>query len=63
MTMRETEVEGRRGALSGRGAGVTLAVLTLINLLNYLDRYVVSSLVESLKKSELTSPTRSSGRS
>jgi MFS family permease len=53
MTMREVGVEGRSGALSGRGARITLAVLTLINLLNYLDRYVVSSLVESLKKSEL----------
>lgn len=53
MTMREAEVDGRSGALSGRGARITLAVLTLINLLNYLDRYVVSSLVESLKKSEL----------
>jgi MFS transporter, Spinster family, sphingosine-1-phosphate transporter len=53
MTMREAEVDGRSGALSGRGARTTLAVLTLINLLNYLDRYVVSSLVESLKKSEL----------
>ena len=53
MTMREAEVDGRSGALSGRGGGVTLAVLTLINLLNYLDRYVISSLVESLKKSEL----------
>src|SRR5262245_48872396 len=30
-----------------------LAILTLINLFNYLDRFVVSSLVESLKKSEL----------
>jgi len=30
-----------------------LAILTLINLFNYLDRYVISSLVESLKKSEL----------
>src|SRR5215471_8295992 len=37
----------------GRAARVGLAVLTLINLFNYLDRYVVSSLVESLKKSEL----------
>jgi MFS transporter, Spinster family, sphingosine-1-phosphate transporter len=53
MTMWEAEVDGRSGALSGRGARTTLAVLTLINLLNYLDRYVVSSLVESLKKSEL----------
>jgi len=30
-----------------------LAVLTLINLFNYLDRYVVASLVESLKKPPL----------
>jgi MFS family permease len=37
----------------GRAARTGLAVLTLINLFNYLDRYVVSSLVESLKKSEL----------
>jgi len=44
---------GRSGTHSDRGAGVALAVLTLINLFNYLDRYVVSSLVESLKRSEL----------
>src|SRR5712691_9304126 len=36
-----------------RPARIALAVLTVINLFNYLDRYVVSSLVESLKKSEL----------
>lgn len=30
-----------------------LIVLTLVNLLNYLDRYVVSALVESLKRSDL----------
>ena len=36
-----------------RTAQFALAVLTLINLFNYLDRYVVASLVESLKKSEL----------
>jgi MFS family permease len=35
---------------AARGA---LAVLTVINLLNYLDRFVVSALVESLKRSEL----------
>jgi MFS family permease len=34
-------------------AGVALAVLTVINLLNYLDRFVVSALAESLKHSEL----------
>ena len=30
-----------------------LAVLTLINLFNYLDRWVVAAVVESIKKSEL----------
>jgi predicted MFS family arabinose efflux permease len=35
------------------GARAALAVLTLINLLNYLDRFVISSLVESLRNSEL----------
>ena len=30
-----------------------LIVLTLINLFNYLDRFVVPSLLESIKKSEL----------
>ncbi len=44
---------GRSGTPSDRGASVALAVLTLINLFNYLDRYVVASLVESLKRSEL----------
>jgi MFS family permease len=39
------------GAL--RAARFGLAVLTLINLLNYLDRFVVSALVESLKRSEM----------
>jgi MFS transporter, Spinster family, sphingosine-1-phosphate transporter len=37
----------------GRAARVGLIVLTLINLFNYLDRYVVSALVESLKRSEM----------
>lgn len=34
-------------------ARLALAVLAFINLFNYLDRYVVSALVESLKRSEL----------
>lgn len=34
-------------------AGSALLVLALINLLNYLDRFVVSALAESLKRSEL----------
>jgi MFS transporter, Spinster family, sphingosine-1-phosphate transporter len=38
---------------SGAGARTALAILTLINLFNYLDRYVVASLVESLKKAPL----------
>ena len=41
-----------RSLLSGP-AGRALVVLALINLLNYLDRFVVSALVESLKHSEL----------
>jgi MFS family permease len=40
-------------ALSRRRATLALTVLTFINLFNYLDRFVVASLVESLKKSEL----------
>ncbi|HEY6147745.1 MAG TPA: MFS transporter, partial [Thermoanaerobaculia bacterium] len=36
-----------------RGPRAALAVLTLLNLFNYLDRFVLSSLVESLKSSEL----------
>lgn len=34
-------------------ASLGLAVLSFINLFNYLDRYVVSAVVESLKRSEL----------
>jgi MFS family permease len=34
-------------------AGLGLAILSFINLFNYLDRYVVSALFESLKHSEL----------
>lgn len=41
------------GAAPIAGAGLALAVLTLTNFFNYLDRYVVSALVESLKRSEL----------
>lgn len=36
-----------------RSAGVALGVLAFINLFNYLDRYLVSALVESLKHSAL----------
>ncbi|HEV2719467.1 MAG TPA: MFS transporter [Thermoanaerobaculia bacterium] len=36
-----------------RAAGYTLAVLTFINLFNYLDRWVIAALFESLRKSEL----------
>ena len=53
MRIRKVEVGVRSETLSDRDAGIALAVLTFINLFNYLDRYVVSSLVESLKKSEL----------
>ena len=34
-------------------AGLALGILAFINLFNYLDRYLVSALVESLKHSEL----------
>jgi MFS family permease len=40
-------------AVTARAARWGLAVLTLVNLFNYLDRFVVSALVESLKNSEL----------
>lgn len=43
---------GSRKALIS-SAGAALAVLTFINLFNYLDRYVVSTLIESLRRSEL----------
>jgi MFS family permease len=36
-----------------RAAGFGLAILTLLNLFNYLDRFVVAAIVESLKRSEL----------
>ena len=39
--------------LARRAAAYSLAILTLINLFNYLDRYVVAALAESLKRSEL----------
>ena len=42
---------GRHAVLGS--AGAALAVLTVINLLNYLDRFVVSALAETLKHSEL----------
>ena len=39
-------------------AGRALAVLTAINLLNYLDRFVVSALVESLRADMWLTDTR-----
>src|SRR5437667_10555814 len=36
-----------------RSARRALAVLTLINLFNYLDRWIVAALAESMKHSEL----------
>lgn len=38
------------GPTFGRAATIGMLILTFINLFNYLDRYVVSALVESLKK-------------
>jgi len=37
----------------GSAAGFGLAILSFINLFSYLDRYVVSALIESLKHSDL----------
>ena len=37
----------------GRAARYALAVLTFINLFNYLDRWIVAAVIESIKKSEL----------
>lgn len=36
-----------------RSATYALAVLTLINMFNYLDRWIVAAVVESIKRSEL----------
>ncbi len=49
------------GAVTARLAARGLAVLTLINLFNYLDRFVVASLVESLRASELKLSDTQSG--
>ena len=48
--MAEDAPVGREFARLGRRA---LAVLTLINLFNYLDRWIVAALAESMKHSEL----------
>ena len=45
--MSGTELPTRRSSLRA------LAVLTLINLLNYLDRYVVSAIAPDLKSAPL----------
>ena len=37
-----------------RAAGFGLAVLSVINMLSYMDRYIVAGLAESLKHSELS---------
>lgn len=48
---------GEARLLSGP-AGRALAILTLVNLLNYLDRFVVSALVESLRADLWLTDTR-----
>ena len=45
----QRSIRQRRNALPR----YALAILTLINLFNYLDRWVVAAVVESIKKSEL----------
>jgi MFS transporter, Spinster family, sphingosine-1-phosphate transporter len=42
-----------RGGTPSRAAWAALGVLTFINLFNYLDRYVVPAVAESIKHSEL----------
>jgi len=44
---------GKTQTATHRFAGVALTALTIINLLNYLDRYLVSALAQSLKLSSL----------
>lgn len=51
--MDETAPAATGAAVPARLAARGLAVLTFINLFNYLDRFVVASLVESLRASEL----------
>jgi sugar phosphate permease len=46
---------------NARAAWWALGVLTLINLFNYVDRYVPAALVESLRRSELHVPDAASG--
>jgi MFS family permease len=48
-----TPTSPRSAEGAGGAARAGLIILTLINLLNYLDRWVVSALVESIKHSEL----------
>jgi MFS family permease len=52
--------ERSKKALIGT-AGGALAILSFINLFNYLDRYVVAALVESLKHSSLALSDAQSG--
>jgi MFS transporter, Spinster family, sphingosine-1-phosphate transporter len=51
---------GTRKTLIG-SASLALVILAFINLFNYLDRYVVSALVESLRRSELRLTDTQSG--
>src|SRR5437588_9925247 len=46
-------MEGGASFDGARAARYALAVLTFINLFNYLDRWVVAAVVESIKRSEL----------
>src|SRR5512147_108794 len=49
----QAAADSTRALPSVRGAWLGLVVLTLINLFNYLDRFVVAALGESLRASEL----------
>jgi MFS family permease len=48
----------RLGSKSTHAATYTLAILTFINLFNYLDRWIVAAVLESLKKALLLSDTQ-----
>lgn len=53
MTATAVPAASVHAGVSPADARAALWVLTLINMVNYIDRYVISALVESLKKSEI----------
>jgi MFS transporter, Spinster family, sphingosine-1-phosphate transporter len=53
MSATRSPASGSNGRTASSAAWMALAVLTLINLFNYIDRYVVAAVEESLKHSGL----------